>query len=936
MISVPRDLKESEQSLYVAAYNKCIELLNNNNEFKETIQEVCLFFSVVIEDTERLERFLFSEISVETEPIVSFISNEKIKNDWWSNLKNDTSFSPQYWTRYKNYLVRKDNWSLKAVDDIDEATNEVMNILSNPLVSVKQETLGLEFGYVQSGKTAHYIGLINKAIDAGYKIIIVLSGIHNNLRSQTQSRIDEEILGYETSLDALMDFQYRKNAIGVGIDKNNQILSIKQMQSLTTRDEKGDFNNKVAGTSMQPPFMIITKKNATVLKKIISYLHKSPFSETNSDRKKYIPAHIPALIIDDEADQASINTRDCFDSQGNLLDNFDPTTINGLIRKLLMIFENRSYVGYTATPYANIFIPTKVAIKDYGNDLYPKDFILRIPRADMYVGAKDFFGLDGDEESPAMPLCRDIIKGKDFLSKGTKPSDFVTDLPDELKKAIKCFLISTAVRNNRGQRNKPNTMLIHIVRYVEQQNSIKKKVQTYLLESLFNRIKYGDEDLQKELQEIWENDYYVTLRNMKTEFPRYMQGITECSWNDVLLEIKKIVQDKEMMVYCINGKSTDSLMYKNHLGKPFNVIVVGGDKLSRGLTLEGLTISYFTRASNTYDTLMQMGRWFGYRTGYLDLCRLFTTRILKGHFYHISMATEDLVSQFDFMRDIKQTPETFGLRMATHPELMISSKNKIRTGIEMKRDFSNNLNQTRTFDIDEIQFENNFFAVESLIKTIGSPKNKEVYWAEKNRKPIGEHFFWTNVSGHAVASFLETYETSKNATRAKSKYMSDYIKNQVHVGGLINWTVCLINVGHDLNRPFEIGGLKVQAGITRKKGCEVFENYCSIKTMTSEGHEYLDYSKFEVENVEFIKKEGIKESKDTVSALIRRKTRNRTKGFLILYPIGDVKGFTDTSELPITPFGFAIVFPDRKGKGTLNAYRYNDVAIERDSYEHNN
>ncbi len=934
MIKVPHGLTESQRNLYIAAYNRCVELksAHTNQAIADIVEQVVSDFSPLISSENNLKDFLFEEISAEIEPVINIISNEMRCSDWWKQLKKSPDFHSEYWMRYFDHLLKKDNWSINAVRDIDEATDDVMNVISNAYVHNKEERMGLVFGYVQSGKTAHYIGLINKAIDAGYKIIIVLSGIHNNLRSQTQARIDEEVLGYETSLEAQGNFIHVKNAIGVGIGKNNQIVDSPLFQSLTTRDEKGDFNAKVAGTSMNPPYAIVTKKNASVLSKLITYFQKSPFSEKSASGGKYIPSEFPVLIIDDEADQASLNTNECFDAAGKVLDNYNPTKINGLIREMLRLFECRTYVGYTATPFANIFIPPHINDNKYGSDLYPKDFILKIPRADGYIGAREFFGLTGEEETPAMPLCRDIVEGKSYLGKGTKADDPVGEIPSDLKKAIKSFVISTAIRNLRGQINKPNTMLIHIVKFVAQQNKIKKKVSEYFKEGIENLVLYGDSEIENSLEAIWEDDYQKTTSSLMTDFPKYMKKVPSLEWSVIYKEIKRLFIDKEFMVYSINGKSIDSLMYKDHAGRPFNVIAIGGDKLSRGLTLEGLTVSYFTRSSNTYDTLMQMGRWFGYRPGYLDLCRLYTTPMLKKYFLHISMATEDLAHQFDFMNDIDQNPMTFGLRVATHPDLIISSKNKVRTGKEMQKDFSNHLSQTRSFDVNPEQYDRNFAAVEMLLNAIGKPIDRDRYWSQKNRSAVGEHIFWTNVAGFDVANFFEDYETSEKATRANSQYMADYIRNQNKSGGLTNWTVCLINLGN--GDKFSIASIDgIGSGIEREKGVTGIENFCSIHTMTSEGHEYLDYTKKQLEKVEEIKKSESIGDEKTLAEFIRKSTRPRECGFLILYPIGKAGILTENKGNHKTPFGFAVVFPDRKGLGTLQSYRVTDIAIERENYE---
>ena len=935
MINTPKNLSPHEIDLYISGFKYCENLIKEQAlAIGAAVEATANRYDFLISDTDLFKQFLFKEVTAYTAPAVGITNSSLDDKTWWDELRKDEAFLPEYWQRYYHYLRKKPSWSIYAVDEIDRSTDEIMNALANPRKGTANDRMGMVFGYVQSGKTAHYIGLINKAYDAGYRVIIVLTGIHNSLRSQTQSRIDEEVLGYETSLENIVDLTRERNAIGVGVGAHNQVSEV--VQSITTRDDKGDVNKITESVSMMPPFIIITKKNATVLRTILRFFRKNHCAEVVNG-KKIIPAKYPALIIDDEADQASINTNETYDEFGNVLDDYNPTTINGLIRELLKMFECRSYAGYTATPFANIFIPPHVDSEKYGTDIFPRDFVFRAPRADQYIGAREFFGISGDENTPVMPLFRKIEAGATFLGKGTKASDVVTAIPEELKKAIKYFLISTALRNCRGQVNKPNTMLIHIVRFVSQQNAVKKLVKTYYEEELENYIKYGDSSIYEDLKSIWEEDYLPTTLKLRTQFAKYMGGCDDVSWEEIWTEIRRIVTKKEITIYSVNGKSKDALLYKNHEGQPFNVIVIGGDKLSRGLTLEGLTVSYFTRNSNTYDTLMQMGRWFGFRPGYLDACRLFTTPRLNGLFAHISMATEDLAGQFDFMNDVDQTPADFGLRVASHPTLEITSKNKLRTGQEIKRDFSCKLSQTRVFDIDGDQYDRNYAAVENLLLAIKHCKVTNAQYQEMNGRPVpGKHHFWTNVSAYDVANFLENYETSKTATRANSKYMADYIRtlNTDGIGGVKNWTVCLINIDNGI--PFQIAGVDVGGGIYREEGHGVSSYYttCSIHTMTSAWHEYFYYPQSLLDEVDALRDQYKNdESVTKVNELIRKRTRPFEKGLLLLYPIADAGELTKKRGDHKTPFGFAVVFPDRQGKGNLQSYRMNDIALEKDNDE---
>ena len=686
------------------------------------------------------------------------------------------------------------------------------------------------------------------------------------------------------------------------------------------------------GLDNKPPFIIVTKKVKSPLSRIITFLKRNPFAiNIKRDGKVYIPAKYPALIIDDEADQASINTNKLDPSE-------DPTTINAKIRELLNLFECKSYVGYTATPFANIFIPHRAENDEYGKDLFPKDFIAKAPCPQQYIGAEEFFGLYGNADE-AMPLIRTIKNGGNFLPKGTKKDDPVGELPTELKTAIKYFLISTAIRNLRGQQNNPNTMLIHIVRFVGQQEDIKKKVNRFK-DDIANEIKYGDKTEREFFKKIYEEDYLQTTKQMNAKFARYMDGCTVYPFDLVWNEIRKIVN--KVKVFSVNGKSKDALIYKNHEGEPFNVIVIGGDKLSRGLTLEGLTISYFTRSAGAMDTLMQMGRWFGYRPGYIDVCRLFTTSELSTKFEIVSYSAADLSAQFDDMNAEGSDPEHFGLKVASNPDIMISARNKIRTGQDYQADFSAGLTQTRLMDSDRESIEENYDAVDLLLSSLDDYRldvyDHPSYFDKtgRNDKPAGKTF-WYGVPGTQVANFFDHYRTSKAATKASSKHIADYIREMNRYGGLTDWTICLADVKGDSfvskiatgsSWPISVNGIVRN---NKRTDTEVDKITRDLHVITSEGDENLDLKESELEQAERLR-EKLKNdftNKQAISKRVRSAIRQFNHGFLLLYPLRKAAKDIEVKNGK-TPYAFAVVFPDRKDKGNLKSYRLNEVAVELD------
>jgi hypothetical protein len=926
------DLKISgeQMDLYKAAIKICRKSVKSGKAIKDAVAEMKDKFSGLglIADMDLLEKVLYQEVTQEgsTHPVIA--TPEVRTRDWWTKIKD--KIKTYYWDRYYSYMESKPGWSITSLIEIDNSTDEVMNAIANPTLGIADERRGLVYGDVQSGKTAHYIGLINKAYSAGYKIIIVLTGMHNSLRSQTQSRIDEEVLGYETSSQVQFNQQTR-NVIGVGnVISNSQIGAL---QSLTNRDEKGDFNNKIAIASFLPPYVIITKKNSKILNNILRTLKKSTIAIKSESGDKVIPAKYPALIIDDEADQASINTNDM-----NKKDT--PSSINGKIRSLLNLFECKSYVGYTATPFANIFIPHRTDDDVYGKDLFPKDFIARSPRPSLYIGAREFFGL-GDEEIKPLPLTEYIETSEPIK----KDSDII-EIPKELKKAIKFFLISTAVRNLRGQRNKPNTMLVHMVRYIEQQKKLKKKIYDYVHEEIFNYINGNDQEIENDFKDIYTQNYVKTTKELKKNYSRYTDGCEEFAFDVVWNEIKRIVRANELDIWTVNGKSEDSLIYKNWEGQPFNVIAIGGDKLSRGLTLEGLTISYFTRTASAMDTLMQMGRWFGYRPGYLDLCRLFTTQELYNNYEIIAYSVDNLISQFDEMNLQKSDPEHFGLKIATDPHILISARNKIRTGTDYQSDFSNSMTQTRLMDADQDIIEENYNAVDELLSSLDqnrldSPQHKADAAHDPRNTPKGK-YFWTQVPGSKIADFFERYHTSKAATKASSQHIADYIREMNRCDGLTDWTICLCGVN---GQPTSKIATKSAYGPIKARGVErnVKNNQAKydsttrdLHVLTSGGDEELDYTIAMARKADKCKSEWKKKSKNhqLITREVRREVRDFNHGFLLLYPIesaaDDIKTVNERA-----PYGFAVVFPDRRGKGTLKSYKLNEVAaeLELEDYE---
>lgn len=413
-----------------------------------------------------------------------------------ATLKNNEGHQPwlnatrkrewRYWQRYREFLEREISW--KAVEGLDAATDAILGMLEDPARNGSWDRRGLVVGHVQSGKTGNYTGLICKAADAGYKIIVVLAGLHNNLRSQTQMRLDEGFLGYETKPVA-EDIR----VIGVGeIDGDPAI----RPNFVTNRSESGDFSTAAAMnlgiTPEQRPWLFVVKKNKTVLERLYRWIrnHVANLQDPKTGRK--IVTHLPLLLIDDEADHASVDTGEqIFDSDGKPDDEHQPTAINSCVRKILHSFARVGYVGYTATPFANIFIHERGETIEEGPDLFPAAFIVNLAAPSNYVGPAKVFGLASSEgRIGGLPLLRDIVdhvspEGGGWMPQkhrnGHHPLHQGHDtLPPSLAEAVDSFLLACAARRVRGQGDAHSSMLVHVTRFNSVQSAVYRQVAEHV------------------------------------------------------------------------------------------------------------------------------------------------------------------------------------------------------------------------------------------------------------------------------------------------------------------------------------------------------------------------------------------------------------------------------------------------------------------------
>lgn len=831
---------------------------------------------------------------------------------WLYSRKDDINW--ELWSRYKSYMHEKD--PSFPINDLDDFTDKILDKCYNPKESGSWDRRGMVVGHVQSGKTSNYVGLINKATDAGYKVIIVIAGTISSLRRQTQERIDEGYVGRSSSAFLLNKAENRIRGVG----KYTVSTEIYPLTSSNyVKNDEGDFSIKIAKNSNIPigknPVVFVIKKNKTILENLIHWL-------SNDTNIKYVNGQpklfdVPALIIDDEADAASVNaTKDINDIK----------TINKLIRTLLNVFDQNTFVGYTATPYANLFIPqdyndeltTIVKGKTYfiGEDLFPKDFIINIIAPKNYIGAAKIFGL----ENPITGVSHEplnvfrVIDDYDppfyrTINKNNK-DDLPEYLPESLETAIKSFILTCAIRRLRGHEKKHNSMLVHVALYVKWIDRVALLVNERM-KDFKNYINANDSQFLNELEELYTNDFLPTTENVIENIDYKDSRIELHDWASVKTELKKAVSKIE--VRAVHGtRSTTNLEYHNideidysRYENGLSVIAVGGGRLARGITLEGLSTSYYLRTTRMYDSLMQMGRWFGYRPGYVDLCRLYTTETIYEWFNHITMATEEMRYDFDEMTTRNLKPKDFTLKVRNHHGLLaITSVAKLFWAQNISMSFSGSNPQTYLLLKDQKTILNNFNNLKNLFERLGFPKDENII-TKRNKV---RYLLYRNVQIELLTDFIENYKI--NIPSINNQVISDYIKKQEANKNINEWNICIVSNTSEKALLYDDGVVKIpenrkeyetQKYTLSANGKEI-ELVCSVRNQT----EYSELYKITKNQIDDVVDRQVDLLENGIGSIKERRA-NEGKGLLLIYAL-DERGTTNVENgIPI--IGYSLHFP---------------------------
>ncbi|WP_063795271.1 Z1 domain-containing protein [Streptomyces silaceus] len=624
------------------------------------------------------------------------------------------------WPAIRRELERS-GWASEAIDDLDKASTRVVSLLNHPK-EPDFSTRGLVVGYVQSGKTTNFTSVMAKAADRGYKLFIVLAGIHNGLRRQTQARLAQQLVESNPT--------------------NWSQLTGLEHDFVPTENAASFF-----GGSNSTHVLCVVKKNATVLRKFARWLESA---------SEYLQ-QAPALVIDDEADQASVAT----------------TSINPLILRILETLPKAAYVGYTATPFANVLIDPAA------KDLYPSDFIVNLPQPKEHFGTEVLFGryaLDGEDPEDVddgYDMIRDVPREDIPLVSPATRADadgFTPEITDTLKEAVRYFWLTTAARRVRGSGNKHATMLIHTSMRIQVHNSFRgplKKLRAHTLEHL------DDPETLRRLRDLWDEE---TGRVPAEDF-----GETKVPFDTLLAELPGVIGDCRIIMD--NSDSEDTLDYDNG---PVVAIAVGGNKFSRGLTLEGLAVTYFVRAASAYDTLLQMGRWFGFRHGYADLPRVWMTADLHASFRHLATVEADMRRDIDVYLHENETPQTFAVRVRTHPVLRVTAAAKMQSAISASAAYGGRRIQTRYFHTRSDWLSVNQDAARDLVRRAVAEAV-----TQDSRPEDGRHVLH-GVPHTDVLDFLARYRFHERSQECDTKLISSYIRRRVQQGSLQRWNIAVI------------------------------------------------------------------------------------------------------------------------------------------------
>ncbi|RUS48856.1 Z1 domain-containing protein [Cohnella sp. AR92] len=771
-----------ERFISVAVNTKYPDAPPSEDEFIAEANALRAAFPIPDEEFAQVVKNLKAALVI-TMDVGVYISNKNSDHQsWLPGRRAEIDF--YYWNRFKRYLEDVKGWNTRVTANLETVSNDIVDLFGDPQSSKQWQRRGLILGDVQSGKTVNYTAICNKAADTGYKVIIVLAGTMENLRMQTQKRLDKEFAGrLSKDLLRLKGKQEVKNVFdGVG-----KIDSTKRISAFTS--VLYDFNTSILNSNdltlknIKEPALFVVKKNKSVLRNLESWL-----CSNNADNSGKID--LPLLLIDDEADNASVNTRK---------EEEDPTAINAAIRSILNRFYQATYLGITATPFANIFINPETEDDMVGDDLFPRDFIYVLSPPTNYIGANAMFGEEAKYDKSIMKIDSEEIEC--FFPFKHKKDLPVDDLPPSLFEAMGYFLLTNAVRDIRGDIKDHRSMLINVSRFTDVQVKIRENIIVWLEQVKSDVRNYAAWDEEQALQ-------IHSLNVLKQIWDKHrLEDIAGVSWRTLQMEyLHKAISPIE--VRAVNQKTgAASLNYDAHEENGLRVIAVGGNSLSRGLTLEGLCTSYFYRNSQMYDTLLQMARWFGYRPNYSDLFKVWMSADVIDWYGYITAAANELKDEISRMNKHNLTPRDFGLKVRQDPNsLIVTARNKMRTATQVSRPISvtGKLLETPRLKSKPDVLAANERAFKLFVASLDS--------AGSRRDVEQNGLMWSGIHKDLIVELLYSFETHPWHMSFQGKALAEYIEKNP---GFVEWDV-FIPFGSD-SVEFELEGANGVITLKREK-----------------------------------------------------------------------------------------------------------------------
>jgi hypothetical protein len=736
-------------------------------------------------------------------PGTPIILEQKGYKAWLQDAKSSINW--QNWTRFKTYL----SWlgrSSDYISKLDSLTDLVLDHMGNPKSKAGWHIKGLLMGDVQSGKTASYTAVCHKAVDAGYRMIVVLTGVTNTLRNQTQKRINADLMGMVVSNSS-------NRAAGVGTVADMKVTT--DFRELTSADHDFEVSKLDQFFNLDNPNSVgvaVCKKNVSVLKNFQKWLCSMP--ERTKD--------LPFLLIDDEADTASVNTRKAD----------DPTAVNKGIREILDYFKRSSYLAVTATPFANIFIDPQVDEdkKSELPDLFPIDFIYAIKPPAAYVGVERLFGEDSDLEDQALshrciiPLSETQDKAINRIHSGKlKKGDIISELPETLKTAVRYFVCCCVYRDKFEDPTLHASMLVHIDRHISLQDQLYRLIDDFL-KAEYNGALLKENLPEKQLKKNARYEAYRTLWEDGCFAPDYpnsgktFKELSGKSWHEIWCDDFSDSINAIQTVAVNSGKTVEkqekdlTSLYERHgsHGEPgARVICVGGNSLSRGLTLYGLCVTYFSRISRSYDSLLQMGRWFGYypNKDAEQYVRIWMSTSAITNFTLIASALGEFRQLIYRMKRDQKSPRDFGLRIRRAPtqtRLAVTYKKGSSVVISRVVEFAGYLYQTSKFQLKKELRQANVAKVAAFLKKISKYRFK---------KEKSSDFVWRGVPSSEIADFISDFGVYGWNRGIIADDLGRYISTKI---GSEKWEVRLVSPEEGIARKkAKVGDLTVNKSVRK-------------------------------------------------------------------------------------------------------------------------